>query len=131
MSKQPPHRNRKEYWNRWRDKSVDNPRYWLKLRLGVLKYRAAARDIAFDIVPDDIETPDLCPVLGVKLRYGARARHKHNASFDRVIPTRGYVAGNVRVISHLANSVRQDVLDPAIFKALAADAERILENLRG
>jgi hypothetical protein len=64
-----------------------------------------------------------CSVLGVALDYGQgaaldeRKRHDHTASLDRVIPERGYVAGNIAVISFRANACKSD--------ATLAEIERI------
>ncbi|WP_458098587.1 hypothetical protein [Roseomonas sp. WA12] len=54
--------------------------------------------------------PEVCPVLGVALRYGdsTRADKKHAASLDRRDNTRGYTADNVSVISVRANEMKRD-----------------------
>ena len=49
--------------------------------------------------------------------------HKGNIpmspSLDRQIPKLGYVQGNVAVISHKANSLKNDCTDPSVFRRLA------------
>ena len=53
-----------------------------------------------------LECPDVCPILGTPISFvlGQGKRPLENtASFDQIAPGAGYVKGNVRVISHLAN----------------------------
>lgn len=64
--------------------------------------RAADRGILFDLPLEDVFIPPACPVLGIPLEIGG-PRSPNSPSLDRIIPSRGYVSGNVRVISDLAN----------------------------
>jgi len=64
--------------------------------------RAADRGGAFDLPREDIISPSACPVLGIPLEVGG-PRSPNSPSLDRIVPSRGYVTGNVRVISDLAN----------------------------
>lgn len=89
--------------------------------MGSAGKRAAKRGLSFTITCADIALPEHCPVLGVKLLYGGK-REQHGASLDRLDNARGYEPGNVRVISWLANRLRSDCDDPAVFEALARDA---------
>lgn len=55
--------------------------------------------------------PARCPVLGTPISFvaGAGRRDRANeASFDRIDPEKGYVPGNVRIISTLANVMLQN-----------------------
>lgn len=70
------------------------------------KSSAAKRGIPFTIRWEDIEVPSHCPVLGVPLRRVAGMCVPEHPSLDRVDNTRGYVPGNVRVISHRANMIK-------------------------
>lgn len=83
-----------------------NRRMW-----SVAKQRAKQRGIEFTISPEDIQIPDSCPVLGMPLRLGVgqsgrQGGNPNSPSLDRIDPSRGYVKGNIRVISHLANSMK-------------------------
>lgn len=44
---------------------------------------------------------------------------QNSPTLDKLNPTLGYVKGNVAIISHLANSMKQNVTDPAAFRRLA------------
>jgi hypothetical protein len=73
------------------------------------RQRAKEIDVPFDLKVEDISAPAFCPVLGLELRYGGGPDPypaSNSASLDRLIPERGYVEGNVRVISQLANQIK-------------------------
>jgi len=72
------------------------------------KRRAREQGLAFDIEPSDIVIPTRCPLLGVPLRRGQGVVLAESPTLDRRDPTLGYVKGNVWVISHRANSIKQD-----------------------
>lgn len=67
--------------------------------------RAFSLGLPFGIEPEDISVPDRCPVLGLLLDGSCRDR---KPSLDRVVPSLGYVKGNVRVISFRANRIKSD-----------------------
>lgn len=70
--------------------------------------RARKRNLEFNIDKDDIDIPEHCPILGIPLIEGkGKAGGKKNSpSIDRIDPTKGYIKGNVRIISHLANAMK-------------------------
>lgn len=67
---------------------------------------AQVRGISWEISEKDVEWPHVCPVRGVPLAYrveGYTHNHKHTRPVLALIdPRRGYVPGNVRVISAMA-----------------------------
>jgi hypothetical protein len=76
---------------------------------------AKRKGIEFTITGDDLDWPTHCPVLGVELRYagdghgdGRRGPHRHAATIDCVDNTKGYVPGNVLVVSHWVNLRKGD-----------------------
>lgn len=78
------------------------------------RYRARKRGLPFDITEQDVETPDVCPVLGVVLDYWSRVGQcdktpSNRASLDRLDPQKGYVKGNVRVVSYRANQLKSNM----------------------
>lgn len=69
--------------------------------------RCKALGIEFDLELSDIVIPDVCPYLKVSLtRTQGEGRVWTNASLDRIDPTKGYVKGNVQVISAKANLMK-------------------------
>lgn len=64
----------------------------------------------FDITAEDIPLPDVCPVFGFPLIIGDGNPYMDHdrASVDRFDNSKGYVKGNVRVISSRANILKKD-----------------------
>ena len=57
---------------------------------------------------EDIVIPKKCPVLGIRLRQWRGYPRPSSPSLDRIVPRKGYVPGNVCVISHRANMLKGD-----------------------
>jgi hypothetical protein len=69
---------------------------------------AKQQGIPFDLTVEDIVIPECCPVLGVPLEKGRKQRSWNSPSLDRIIPERGYVRGNVIVVSWRVNRIKAD-----------------------
>jgi hypothetical protein len=82
----------------------------------------------FTITEDDLDWPTHCPMLPwIKLHYPGRYRHDPaGASLDRIDRSKGYVLGNVRVISLRANLLRKDIT----YKELRSLANFFFERTR-
>lgn len=52
--------------------------------------------------------PANCPVFGKKLITGKKLAHDFSPSIDKIDPKKGYVPGNIQVISMLANKMKQN-----------------------
>jgi hypothetical protein len=63
--------------------------------------RAKKAGLPFDVTEDDLLVPTHCPALGLDLSV-------HPLSIDKIIPSLGYVKGNVQVLSMKANRMKQD-----------------------
>jgi hypothetical protein len=72
------------------------------------KSRAKRLGIEFRLSPGDIEIPAACPILGIPLACGNGVTTPGSPSLDRINPLLGYVPGNVAVISHRANRIKND-----------------------
>lgn len=72
------------------------------------KGRAKKYGIPFNISVEDIFIPNLCPVLGIRLFKGDKVLHDGSPTLDRIVPEKGYVKGNVVVISHKANRIKNN-----------------------
>lgn len=88
---------------RWKDKQDPALEMWRSARNSARRW---GRELT--ITPEDIEIPDVCPVLGIELCKGEGSHHANSPSLDRFDNTKGYVKGNVRVISNRANSLKKD-----------------------
>jgi hypothetical protein len=111
-----------------RQRRIDNPKSHILYRL---RRNAKVRGIDCSITIDDIpEIPSFCPVLGIPLEYkvgnvGDRVSRSPNAvSVDRIDNSKGYVPGNIRIISTRANILKSDSNFEEI-AALYEDALRI------
>ena len=90
----------------------DWKRFWhhRKNRL-VSRRRQLARKggIEFTVTAADLAWPAKCPVLGVKLNYTTLGKwFPESPSLDRIDLSKGYVPGNVAVISHRANTLKSN-----------------------
>ena len=98
------------------------------------KKRAKVQNVPFDLKPQDIKdklnsSGKICPVLGIKMqisKFGSK-----NADFapsiDRIDPKKGYVKGNMIVVSMRANRIKTDAL-PEEIKKVAYFYEKLLKN---
>lgn len=68
--------------------------------------RALTCNVPFSISVADIEVPEVCPLLGVPFVMGTKGNYQFSPSLDRIDPPKGYVKGNIKVISTLANTMK-------------------------
>jgi|SRR5579859_5946110 len=100
------HSHQRPYVRRYRRRWMkNNP---VKYMLRGAKYRAKVQGLPFSVTEQDIRMPKRCPVLGIRLVFGKGRCQAQSPSLDRIIPAKGYVRGNVRVISHRANTIKND-----------------------
>ena len=97
-------KKRKRYREELAKNYPDKKMYW-----GV-KYRARKNGIDFNIELEDIVIPEFCPVLGLKLEpnIGGNSPSMNSPSLDKIDPSKGYTKGNIMVISHRANSLKNN-----------------------
>lgn len=80
---------------------------YIKCALQRIKSRCKKKGIEFNLDINDVQLPTHCPVLGVELKIGeGRGATDNSPSFDRIIPERGYVKGNVIVVSNKVNRMK-------------------------
>lgn len=84
------------------------------------KQRAKKAGVPFEIQPKDIIIPPCCPVLGIPLqpKFG-RGGWDASPSIDRLLPEKGYVVGNVAVISNRANRIKSNASPEEIERVAA------------
>jgi len=87
--------------------------------------RARDKGYMFDLTEEDIRIPSKCPMLGIDLfvSSGRGGPTGNSPSLDRIDNERGYVKGNVHVISHRANTIKTN--------ATLEELEKIVNYLRG
>ena len=82
-----------------------------KLLWSQLKASANKRGIPFELSVTDIDEigiPITCPVLGMPLYFHRNKVEDDSISFDRIDSSKGYIIGNVIVISYRANRLKSD-----------------------
>ncbi len=96
------------------------------------KARSKSRGFEFNISLQDVEDiwpkDGLCPVFGTPMIPGfgkGRGPKIDSPTLDRLVPSKGYIKGNLAVTSFRANRLRQDETDPEVFRKIADWMERV------
>ncbi len=99
---------RRDWEKEWRKTYV--PQHPINKMLNSARRRAKDQGLDFNLEKSDIIIPEVCPYLGIKLSPHSRRgdSKKTVMSLDRIDPTKGYVKGNVEVISWQANTMKSD-----------------------
>jgi len=95
--------NNIEKRNGWKSYSIESQLYYSA------KSRAKHLRLPFNITKEDIIVPSCCPILGVEFTKTKGPIRALNPSLDRIIPEKGYVKGNIAVISLKANMLKNDM----------------------
>jgi hypothetical protein len=104
----------------------------------VIKARARAKNkgLTFDIDHDYIRSivPSHCPIFGTKLQWSVLRGNGHRSlpdspSLDRIDPSKGYVKGNVWIISNRANAIKNDASHEELKLVTEAVGRAIVNSL--
>lgn len=110
----------KQYFQDWY-------REWNNGKYLQVKKTARNRGIEFTITKEDFpEKIEYCPILGIKLRYDGKLG-SDSASIDRIDTEKGYIPGNVQILSQKANTAKGNLTNDELLKF----AEYILQNYSG
>jgi FMN phosphatase YigB (HAD superfamily) len=90
--------NNPEYHKKWNRRKPEN-----RLLMSARK-RAKEKGLEFNLEIIDIVIPSFCPVLKVPMIIGTNTA----PSIDRIDSTKGYVKGNIKIISKRANTIKSD-----------------------
>lgn len=75
-----------------------------------VRNRAKKNNVECTITEEDIVVPEICPILLIKMyRVPGQRQHGPSPSLDRIDNSKGYVLGNVRVISYRANTLKNNM----------------------
>lgn len=85
-----------------------NQTHPVKRLIYAARRRAKKQGLAFSITESDIVIPSSCPIFGTPFTNGTRTERRLSASLDRIDSSKGYVPGNVMVISWRANDLKGD-----------------------
>jgi len=99
--------NHAEYSRSYREK---NPERIIQQHA---KNRAKRKNLVFNIDVSDIQIPIICPILGIPIiknisESRAKGPSSNSPSLDRIDNSKGYIKGNVTIISHKANTMKHN-----------------------
>lgn len=97
----------------------------VKKLLDLAKQRAKKKGIEFSITAEDLHDPVFCPLqphLVIDYDKRGRGTAPNSPTIDRIDPSKGYVPGNVWIISAQANRMKSD--------ATLLQLETLVANLR-
>jgi hypothetical protein len=92
------------------------------LKFSRKKENSSRTNHEFTVTFDDIKWNTVCPILGIPLDYLCEGRTEGSVSFDRTDSSKGYVPGNVQIISWRANRIKND--------GVLAEFEKIVTYLK-
>jgi hypothetical protein len=91
-------------------KECDKSRIFLrdkrKILLNAAKKRAKDNNLDFDLDINDIVLPDKCPILNIDLKFNEGKVKNNSYSIDRIDNSKGYIKGNIQIISFKANTIK-------------------------
>jgi hypothetical protein len=100
------------------------------------RQRAKDKELAFDIDNNFIRSiiPSHCPIFGTRLEWSCnRGGTAHplpsSPSLDRIDPSRGYVKGNVWIISNRANTIKNNASHEELKLVTEAVGRAIVNSL--
>jgi hypothetical protein len=101
-------RKAETYRQKWGNREDSEFYRTLRSKFSAKKANAKVDGIEWNLHFGDLEWPTECPVLGIPIDYFSDGRTENSPSFDRLDPSKGYVHGNVKVISWRANRIKND-----------------------
>jgi hypothetical protein len=113
------HENPQRYIKGRKDRHASNP---ARVMLTSAKRRARDYKMECTITLADIIVPEFCPVFGIRLAVANGRSAKNSPTIDRIDNTKGYIPGNIWVISRIANDLKRD--------ASLADLEALVEAIK-
>ena len=70
------------------------------------KDRAIKKNYEFNIEESDVIIPEFCPILEIPIFIGTRKSYNNSPTIDRIDNSKGYIKGNIKIISMLANTMK-------------------------
>ena len=110
--------------------TLRNPkRVWAGTAVKSARHRIKGKEIPFNLTIDYVESilTDSCPIFNTQFKWiGNKKTLETSPTLDRIIPSKGYVIGNVVVISCKANNIKSAYMSTDIFKV--AEWLQTIEN---
>lgn len=126
--KQKYHADPESFRQKERARAARDPkRYWAKHVVKNASIRARKAGVPFELTVEYVLSliTDSCPVFGTPFIFAGNGKVcGDSATLDRKVPARGYIPGNVVVVSQFANSIKSN----ATAKEVARVAQWMYEN---
>ena len=111
----------KGYRRKWHCRKCDNKYAKDKhsqkpeIRLfNLARRRAKNKNLEFNLTKEYIKSlwpqDNQCPIQKKKFKYGLNNRNL-NPTIDRILPKKGYIIGNIIIVSHRVNECKSDIED--------------------
>lgn len=97
--------------NRYKLLRKEEPQKWWIYQL---RSKSKKLGLDFDLTAEDIMIPTHCPVFGIELTW--EGDRDSMPSIDRIENNRGYVKGNIIVVSFRANRIKSDATTEELLK---------------
>lgn len=93
------------------------------------KYYAKKLGVKFSISPDDIVTPEFCPVFNIPLviAKGVKGSNDNSPTVIRIASSKGFIPGNVLVVSRKAARIKSQ----STYKELKVFLQWLEEERKG
>lgn len=97
--------NRNRYHSKVKQNRVTDPTgaMWANAR-----DKARECSLPFNLEKSDIVIPSVCPIFGTPFDMISKRRQPTSPTLDRTVPEKGYVKGNIAVISYKANRLKSN-----------------------
>lgn len=105
-------KQKKVYWDINKDRFNHKNKPINRLLYYEAKRRATNKNLEFSIILEDIVIPEYCPVFGFKLNTNLERNHStkdFSPSLDRIDNNKGYIKGNIVVVSYKANKAKNNL----------------------
>jgi hypothetical protein len=110
---------------------LTSPEYsiWYRTKNSVRKHKNRRHsEEHFNIEISDVFIPEYCPYLGIKLSTNINDCFSPNYfTIDRIDSSKGYIKGNIQVISRLANTMKNN----ATIEELITFSENVIKRHKG
>lgn len=107
------------YYCKQCDKSRIYYRDRRKILLNAAKKRAKEKNLDFNLSLNDIVLPEFCPILGIKLEFNESIVKDNSYSIDRIDPNKGYIIGNIQIVSFKANTLKNNATIEELEKVIS------------
>jgi len=101
--------------------------YVRKVLLNQAKARSKRKNVDFNLTLDDLANVKnkVCPISGQNIIYKSGIDYKRSASLDRIDPNKGYISGNVNIISYEGNYLKNRNDIPSTIRVMKYIAQNL------